>query len=120
MTETPEALGESTATATDRSAVTAGRGGPSRLSQAAAAVGIIAGVVFIVGVVFFSGFFLGSRLPHQSGPQVMRCEMGGPGEGMGGMGGMGHGGMGPMGPMGPSQPPSSTSTAPPAPSTPQP
>ena len=114
MTETPEALDESAATATDRSAVTAGHGGHSRLSQAAAAVGIVAGVVFIVGVVFFSGFFLGSRLPHHSGPQVMRCEMGGPGEGMGGMG---HGGMGPMGP---SQPPSSTSTAPSTPSTPGP
>jgi hypothetical protein len=111
MTETPESPSESTATATDRSAVTAGRQRPSRLSLAAAAVGIVAGVVFVVGVVFFSGFFLGS---YQSGPQVMRCEMGGSGEGKGGMG------PGGMGPMGPSQSPSSTSTAPPAPSTPRP
>jgi hypothetical protein len=118
MTETPESSSESTATAADRGAVTAGRERPSRLSLAAAAVGIVAGVVFIVGVVFFSGFFLGS---YQSGPQVMRCEMGGSGEGKGGMGGMGPGGMGPMGPsQPPSQPPSSTSTAPPAPSTPRP
>jgi hypothetical protein len=119
MTETPESPSESTATAADRSAVTAGRERPSRLSLAATAVGIVAGVVFIVGVVFFSGFFLGS---YQSGPQVMRCEMGGSGEGKGGMGPGGMGPMGPggMGPMGPSQPPSSTSTAPPAPSTPRP
>ena len=111
MTETPESPRESTATAADRGAGTAGRERPSRLSLAAAAVGIVAGVVFVVGVVFFSGFFLGS---HQSGPQVMRCEMGGSGEGKGGMG------PGGMGPMGPSQPPSSTSTTPPAPSTPRP
>jgi hypothetical protein len=117
MTETPESPRESTAMATDRGAGTAGRERPSRLSLAAAAVGIVAGVVFVVGVVFFSGFFLGS---HQSGPQVMRCEMGGSGEGKGGMGGMGGMGPGGMGPMGPSQPPSSTSTAPPAPSTPRP
>jgi hypothetical protein len=114
MTETPQASTESTTG-------TAGSQRPSRLTQAAAAVGIVAGVVFIVGVVFFSGFFLGSHSAH-SGPQVMRCEMGGSGEGKGGMGpgGMGPGGMGPMGPMGPSQPPSSTSTAPPVPSTPRP
>jgi hypothetical protein len=119
MTETPESPRESTATAADRGAGTAGRQRPSRLSLAAAAVGIVAGVVFILGVVFFSGFFLGS---YQSGPQVMRCEMGGSGEGKGGMdpGGMGPMGPGGMGPMGPSQPPSSTSTAPPAPSTPRP
>jgi hypothetical protein len=105
MTETPEAPSQSS--------------GHRRLGQAAAWVGIVAGVVFIVGAVFFSGLFLGSRLEHHSGPQVMRCEMGGSGEGKGGMG---PGGMGPggMGPMGPSQPPTSTSTAPPTPSTPRP
>jgi hypothetical protein len=104
MTETPKSPSESTATAVDRSAETASWGRPSRLGQAAAAVGVVAGVVFIVGVVFFSGFFLGSRSEHHRGPEVMRCEMGGPG------------GMGPMGPM----PPSSTSTSPTAPSTPRP
>jgi hypothetical protein len=120
MTETPESPNEST-TAIAQGAATAGRERPSRLGQAAAAVGIVAGVVFIVGAVFFSGFFLGSRSEHHRGPEVMRCEMGG----SGGMGGMGPGGMGPMGPggmgpMGPSQPPSSTSTSPTAPSTPRP
>jgi hypothetical protein len=117
MTETPESPSESPARAADRTAGTAGWKRPSRLSQAAAVVGIVAGIVFIVGAVFFSGLFFGSRLEHRSGPQVMRCEMGGSGEGKGGMGGMGPGGMGPMGP---SQPPSSTSTAPPTPSTPRP
>jgi len=34
--------------------------GPSRLGQLFAWVGIIAGVVFVVAVIFFSGFFLGS------------------------------------------------------------
>jgi hypothetical protein len=123
MTETPESPNESTTTATARGAGRPGWERPSRLGQAAAAVGIVAGVVFIVGVVFFSGFFLGSRSEHHRGPEVMRCEMGGSGEGkggMGGMGGMGPGGMGPMGPMGPMQPPSSTSTSPTAPSTPSP
>jgi hypothetical protein len=105
MTETRESPSESTR--------------PSRLSQAAAVVGIVAGVVFIVAVVFYSGFFLGSHSAHR-GPQVMRCEMGGSGEGMGGMGPGGGKGPGDMGPMGPSQPPSSTSAPPPSPSTPHP
>ncbi|MCA2247868.1 hypothetical protein JF729_08695 [Mycobacterium intracellulare] len=110
MTETPQAPSESTAE-------TASLQRSSRLGQAAAVVGITVGVVFIVGAVFFSGFFLGSRWEHHNGPQVMRCEMGGSGGGMGGM--MGPGGMGPMGPMGPGQPPSSTSTNPSAPGTPR-
>ena len=108
MTETPRTASESTTG-------TVGRERPSRLPQAAAAVGIIAGVIFIVGVIFFSGFFLGSKSEQHRGPQVMRCEMGGSGGGMGGM--MGPGGMGPMGP---GQSPSPTSTTPAAPSTPRP
>lgn len=34
---------------------------PSRLGQAAALVGIVAGVVFIVALVFFSGVFVGAH-----------------------------------------------------------
>jgi hypothetical protein len=99
MTETPESP------STQRA---------SRLSQAAAWVGIVAGVVFIVGAVFFSGFFLASRFEHRSGPQMMRCEMSESGEGKGGMG------PGGMGPTGPSQSPSPTSTPSPTPTTPRP
>jgi hypothetical protein len=109
MTETPESPSESTVTAADRSTETTSSERPGRLGQAAAWVGIVTGVVFIVGAVFFSGFFLASRLEHRSGPQVMHCEMGGSGEGKGG-----------MGPTGPSQSPSSTTAAPPSPSTPRP
>jgi hypothetical protein len=111
MTETPEFSSESTTG-------TAGRERPSRLSQAAAVVGIAAGVVFVVAVLFFSGFYVGSESEQHRGPQVVRCEMGGSGGGMSGMNGM----MGPggMGPMGPGQSPSSTSTTPPAPGTPRP
>jgi hypothetical protein len=42
-------------------AVVAEPRGHSRLTAAAAWVGIVAGVVFIVAVVFFSGFFLGAH-----------------------------------------------------------
>jgi hypothetical protein len=40
---------------------------PSRLSQALAWVGIIAGVVFVVAVIFFSGLFLGWSSSGQNG-----------------------------------------------------
>lgn len=52
MTETPESL---------KSASVPPRydDGPNRLGQALTWVGIVAGVLFIVAVVFFTGFFLG-------------------------------------------------------------
>ena len=37
---------------------------PNRLNQAVAWVAIVAGVVFIVGSVFFTGFFLGRHSGH--------------------------------------------------------
>src|ERR1700757_3855278 len=37
------------------------RGGPNRVYQVLAWVGIVAGVVFVVAVVFFSGFFMGTH-----------------------------------------------------------
>ena len=96
---------------------------PSRLNQVAAWVGIIAGIVFIVGSVFFTGYFLGRHggggWHHQRGPE-MGFRGGPPMMPMGpGMMGPGRGpGMGMMGPdrdelPGPAQPPAPPS--PPAP-----
>ncbi|OIN80681.1 hypothetical protein BMG05_11200 [Mycobacterium malmoense] len=80
---------------------------PSRLGQAVAAVGIIAGVVFVVAVVFFSGVLLGGyrdgyggpdgRSVYQVGPsgKAGTCPM------MGRDGMMGPGQMSPGGMMGP-------------------
>ncbi|MDH6196492.1 hypothetical protein M2272_003135 [Mycobacterium frederiksbergense] len=86
---------------------------PSRLIQAVAWVGIAAGIVFIVAVVFGTGFFLGAHsdgghhrgggghdrggmmMFHRDGPQME------PGRGMMppfGPGGFGPGGFGPSGP----------------------
>ncbi len=97
---------------------------PSRLNQIAAWVGIIAGVVFIVGSVFFTGYFLGRHSGgggwhhYRGGPGMMGPGMMGPGMMGPGMMGPGRGsGMGPgmMGPdrdemPGPAQPPSPPSS----------
>ena len=64
----------------------------NRLTAVAAWVGIVAGVVFIVAVVFFSGFFLGA---HSGGGHV------GWGHGHRHHGSMMHRGGPPMFPMGP-------------------
>jgi hypothetical protein len=86
---------------------------PSRLNQAAVWVGIIASVVFIVAVVFFSGFFIGKH----SGGYFGRDHRG---DGYG----MYHGGgpMGPGGMMGPGQmgPDQMAPTTPARPSSPRP
>ena len=83
----------------------------TRLTAVAAWVGIVAGVVFIVAVVFFSGFFLGMRsgggghhhgwghghhhhaMMHRGGPPMwqMGPRGGGPGFGPGGPGFQGPG-----------------------------
>ena len=87
----------------------------SRATIAAAWVGIVAGVVFIVAVIFFSGFILGAhsgggyrghdgprgdrdfaifhRGPPPMSPMGPRGELG-PGPGFGGPGGPGAGGPG--------------------------
>ncbi len=65
MTETPQRADESATSPVDtlpppvhtRTDVTPAR--PPRLYQAAAWVAIVAGIVFIVGAVFFTGFFMG-------------------------------------------------------------
>jgi len=98
---------------------------PSRLSQVLAWVGIVAGGLFIVAAIFFSGFFLnwtiGGHDEHM-GPQAMACcdkmkpEEMKPGAMMGPDGHMKPGEMMPSGMMRPpSQSPATT-----APSSPRP
>lgn len=48
----------------------------SRLNQVAAWVGIIAGIVFIVGSVFFTGYFLGRHSGHGGGWGHHRVDSG--------------------------------------------
>ena len=94
MTETPESGAESTAVATKGQPVHAPPrwDQPNSLSRIAAWVGIVAGVVFIVAVIFFSGFVVGSDgyigRTHRGGEYWMH-----------------HGGPSPMGPgrIGPGQ-----------------
>jgi hypothetical protein len=111
MSDTPESSAESTtaggapgAGASTHDGVRNGR--RSRLNQAAAWVGIVAGTVFIVAVIFFSGFFLGwpgghhgnsgDCCAHMGAGKMMNAEhMMGPGQ-------MGPGQM-PPGQMGPGQ-----------------
>lgn len=72
-----------------RTEVSVGR--PNRLGQAAAVVGIIAGILFIVAVVFFSGLMIGAGQGyHHGGYRGMSddrsrssCPMMGPGGMMG-------------------------------------
>ena len=116
MTETPEPTIEP-ATVTGQPRYDDRYGGRSRLGQAAAWVVIVAGVVFVVSVIFFWGLVLGwSSGSHYGwhrgyyGGHDGSCPMMGPG-GSGGM--MGPGGMDPGGMMGPPQTP--TAPAPPAP-----
>lgn len=70
----------------------------NRLNKAAAWVGIAAGAVFIVAVVFFAGFLLGKNVDggkrvHHGGPGMM--QPGPAGFPMGPPGGMHHGPGGP-------------------------
>lgn len=114
-------------------------GGPQRnlrVYQVLAWVGIVAGIVFIVAVIFFSGFlaaraadgngwhrgYQNSQMrpggPMGGGCPMMQMQGGGMGPGGMGPGGMGPGGMNPggMGPatMGPAgtRPPTPTSSMP--------
>lgn len=113
MTDRPESLTERTAVAQERRIV----------NQVLAWTGIIAGAVFIVAVVFFSGFFIGrstdgfggDRGYHGTpghgmmGPGMMGPGMMGPGM-VGPSGQWGPGQMGPGGPSGPGQPQQPTTT----------
>ena len=54
-------MGETSESPTDTAVVTTSLAArPSRLTQVAAWVGIVAGIVFIVALIFFSGFYAGS------------------------------------------------------------
>lgn len=108
MTEpTKSTTGPSTTapSTTEPSFATARAAAPNRLFQAAAWVGIVAGVVFIVGAVFFTGFGLGRHSGHGGGWDGPRhqCGMMMPRPPMGGPGGGGPAMMGP-GMMGPGEP----------------
>jgi hypothetical protein len=86
---------------------------PNRLAQAVAWVGIVAGVVFIVAVVFYSGFFVGKQYDGRyRGGHGMYYPGGtmGPGGMMGPGGTMGPGGMMGPGMMRPGQQQSPTTT----------
>jgi len=115
MTQNPESsVGPTTVTPGDGHRF----GAHSRLSQVVAWVVIVAGVVFVVAVIFFSGLFLGAASGDRygwhhgyGGGRGGTCPMMGPG-GMMGPGMMGPGGMGPGGPMGPQQTPTPTAPRP--------
>ena len=119
MTETAEHPTTPTLTAGPPPVSPQGDRGPNRVLQVLAWVGIVAGVVFVVAVVFFSGFFLGR---HAGGPGyghfgshhgrgIHVFHRGGP-QPMGPMARWPGGPMSPMSPGSPSAPPPSTTTAP--------
>ena len=95
----------------------------SRLTQIAAWVGIVAGVVFVIAVIFFSGFVLGAHagnghgghhrggpgmsMHHEGAPPMYRGPMMRPGQGF-----VVPGGPGIQVPQPPESPAPTTSTAP--------
>ncbi len=117
MTESPEPRTEPTAVETTRTAPPDRVYHHSRLNAVLAWVGIVAGIVFIVAVIFFSGFALGRHaggghggwhhhhwqgagMSHHGGPPMGQWRF--PGGGPGGPGMMGPGGQtGPGNPYGP-------------------
>ena len=87
MTETPESRAEPTTVTGKPRAIEPPRrrydddqyDRPSRLSQVLAWVGIVAGVVFVVAVIFFSGFLIGRTSGHHYGGHhhgYYGCQMG--------------------------------------------
>lgn len=125
MTEPLETRIEPTAVAPDRRATeeTPRHDRPNTVNRIAAVVGIVAGVVVIVAVIFFSGFVLGVHSgsfgrDHHGGEFGMMNQYGGQPMGPGGQP-MGPGQMGPGGMMGPGQQQSPTAT-PAVPNSPRP
>lgn len=109
MSEIPESSAETTPVVTgttpvDERPVAVAEHKHHRLYQVAAWVGIVAGTVFIVAVIFFSGFILGRHAGggghfghhHKWGPGHSMMDRGGPGDGPrhGGPGGPDWGGPG--------------------------
>jgi hypothetical protein len=130
MTETPESSTETTATpeVVPPPRYDTEERRPARVYQILAWVGITAGVLFIVAVIFFFGVFFGRASDgHHGWHRGYQGAQMGPGGstgdcpmmrhgGMMGPGGMGPGGMGPGGMVGPGQ--SSPTTMPSMPSMP--
>jgi hypothetical protein len=104
MTDTPESPTERTAVVEERRTV----------NQVLAWMGIAAGAVFIVAVVFFSGFFIGRSTDDFGGNHGYHHGTPGPGmmgpSMMGPQGPSGPGQMGPGSPTGPGQPQAPTTT----------
>jgi len=116
--EKDKIMSETSESSTEATVVTTSPPAPSsRLTQVAAWVGIVAGIVFIVALIFFSGFCAGSYsgggywhggYRHYQPQQGPGCPMGS--GGMMGPGMMGPGMMGPgmtepgQKPMGPASP----------------
>lgn len=76
MTETTEAVSDSTHAPAAPQPVAGPAGRPNRLYQAAAGVAIVAGVVFIVGAIFFTGVALGRHSGHGGGWDGPRHQCG--------------------------------------------
>jgi hypothetical protein len=114
MSETPESTIEPT-TVAGQPRLDDRYGAPSRLGQVAAWVVIVAGVVFVVSVIFFSGLFLGWSSGARHGWHRGYYDGRDGSSPMMGPGGpiWPRGMMGPGGPMWPQQTP--TTTAPPTP-----
>src|SRR5213595_2671190 len=101
MTDTPESSTERTAAAGERQVV----------NQVLAWTGIVAGGVFIVAVVFFSGFYIGRSTDGFGGDRGYHHGTPAPGMmGPGMMGPYGQWSPGQTGPWGPGQPQSPTTT----------
>jgi hypothetical protein len=116
MSDTPESSAESTTVLGTHGAGASTHGdvrngGRSRLNQAAAWVGIVAGTLFIVAVIFFSGFFFawpgshhgdaGDCCAHMGAGKMMNAEhMAGPGQMAPGQMGPGQTAPGQTGPSG--------------------
>lgn len=121
MSEEADTSTSTTAPVTVAAPPTSERPRHSRVAQVAAWVGIVAGVTFVVAVIFFSGFILGKHSDggghHRGGPDrpsIMFHRGGPPHMFPGGPGGEGGPGFGPgfQSPQGQSPGPGNSTTTP--------